>query len=303
MCDFIEEYESKSASTICFLFKILDDGKYLIEGSDHSAARETELMLKSYSEVIEKKNKLIQREQRKVERLLFNTLPETCVNQLRDQGQTQPEKFDEVSVLFLDFVGFTTLSTKMSTDTLFRELNDIFTQFDNIIIQHRCERIKTIGDAYLAVCGMPKRISDHANLLSLAAYRMREYIQQRNQKSKYEWRCRIGIHTGEVTGGVVGRLKYIYDIFGDGVNTASRMESNSAEMKINMSEATHNLLSNDFVIEPRGLINVKGKGEMLMFYLEDIIGNPCADLIESEVILPHQDSLDEHFMRDYIGED
>ena len=287
-------------SPIIFKLKLLQNGDLMLEGSDHSAVRETEHMLKSYSELIEKKNRQYKREQRRVERLLFNTLPEKCVSQLRQYGRTRPERFDEVSVLFLDFVGFTELSQRMSTDTLFSELNEIFTAFDTIISQHRCERIKTIGDAYLAVCGMPDKIKRHAELISSAAFKMRAFINARNQRSKYEWRCRIGIHTGEVTGGVVGRLKYIYDIFGDGVNTASRMESNSKAMHINMSKQTSLLLSDAYQLKARGLVDVKGKGPMEMFYLEDIIGEPCAELlVKAEIQINPQDSIDEEFMIDF----
>lgn len=299
--EFIVEFEVKHTQVpIIFKLKALTSGNLMLEGSDHSAVRETEHMLKSYSELIEKKNRQYKREQKRVERLLFNTLPEKCVFQLRQYGRTRPERFSEVSVLFLDFVGFTELSQKMSTDTLFSELNEIFTGFDTIVSRYRCERIKTIGDAYLAVCGMPNKTKRHAELITSAAYRMREFIQVRNQRSKYEWRCRIGIHTGEVTGGVVGRLKYIYDIFGDGVNTASRMESNSKAMHINLSKQTRSRLSEAFSLKTRGLVEVKGKGPMEMFYLEQIQGEPCAELlVEAETYINPQDSIDEEFMIDF----
>ena len=296
----------QSQRPIQFSIKSLNNGTLLLEGTDYSAVRETELMLKSYSELIEKKNRQYQREQRRVERLLFNTLPEKCVFQLKQYGKTHPECFDEVSVLFLDFVGFTELSQQMSTSVLFSELNEIFTAFDKIVSMHRCERIKTIGDAYLAVCGMPEKIEHHAELITSAAYEMRNYIQERNKTTEYTWNCRIGIHTGEVTGGIVGRLKYIYDIFGDGVNTASRMESYSTSMQINLSKQTSQLLSDAYSLIPRGMVEVKGKGLIEMFFLDEIKGAPCAErlipaqelLIPDDANIPIEDFLNDEFMQD-----
>ena len=275
-----------------FTLKPIPNGELLVEGRDESVIRETEAMLRSYSELIELKNQSIKQEQRRVERLLFNVLPEKSIMQLRRFGHTIPERFDEVSVLFLDFVGFTQLSQEMSTEELFSELNDLFTSFDQIITEHRCERIKTIGDAYLAVCGMPEKIEDHAGLIACAALKMRDYIISRNQRTGRQWRCRVGIHTGEVTGGVVGKLKYIYDIFGDGVNTASRMESYSEPMKINISPATRALLGPAYQIRSRGAIEVKGKGEMEMFFLEGTLGEPCSDrLLKDLDFFQPEDSL------------
>jgi class 3 adenylate cyclase len=249
------------------------------------------MMLASYSELIEKKTRSLAREQRRVERLLFNVLPEKCVNELRSYGRTKPERFHEVSVLFLDFVGFTELSQRMSTERLFNELNELFTAFDAIITEHCCERIKTIGDAYLAVCGMPDRIQGHAELISSAAFKMRAFVEERNLTHQTTWRCRIGLHTGEVTGGVVGRLKYIYDVFGDGVNTASRMESNSEPMKINLSVALRERLGPAYKVSSRGMVDVKGKGMMEMFFLDDIEGEPCADRLRPHI--PRQETIDE----------
>ena len=268
----------------------LEEGDVLIEGHDYSATRETELMLQSYSGMIERKNEQLGRERQRAERLLLNILPEKSISQLRQFGKTFPERFASVSVLFLDFVGFTQLSQQMSTSELFSELNEIFTEFDTIIKRHRCERIKTIGDAYLAVCGMPEKVDRHAGLITCAAQQMRAYIKRRNKRSEYTWRCRIGIHTGEVTGGVVGKLKYIYDIFGDGVNTASRMESYSEPMQINLSAATRALLSPNYILKSRGMIDVKGKGQMEMFFLDEILDDPCADQICEEEIFSPQDT-------------
>ena len=271
-----------------FRFHPHGEGKWLLEGTDNAATKETEAILKSYGKIIEQKNTEIAAEKRRVERLPFNVLPQKCVSELREKGETIPERFENVTVMFVDFVGFTDLSQQMSTRELFSELNDLFSAFDSIVLTHRCERIKTIGDAYLAVCGMPEAESHHGELIVMAALKMREYIQERNRGREHQWRCRIGIHSGEVTGGVVGKLKYIYDIFGDGVNTASRMESYSEPMKINISRETRNLLGAEFQLMPRPPQEVKGKGMMEMFFVDHIQGRPKA----SDRILQEKPALE-----------
>lgn len=248
----------------------------ILEGADHTATRETEAMLASYSQLIENQKQLIESEKRRVERLLFNVLPEKCIHQFREDGRTTPERFSDVSVLFLDLVDFTTVAQQLSTADLFAELNELFTAFDTVVMQHRCERIKTIGDAYLAVCGMSHPEEKHAELLVCAAEEMRAYLRRRNASEAHSWVCRMGVHTGPLIGGVVGRVKYIYDIFGDGVNTASRMETHSEPMEINLSEATQRRLPESYRVRPRGAVEVKGKGPMNMFFLDHIEGEPCA---------------------------
>ena len=280
--------------SVTFQLRALSEGRVLLEGKDSNAVRETQLILESYSALIEKKNKQIEKEQRRISRLLLNILPEKSIRQLRQFGRTIPERFPEVSVLFLDFVGFTELSQRLDTEELFSELNDIFTAFDEIIARYSCERIKTIGDAYLAVCGMPDANPLHGKLIVCAAIEMRDYIRARNERSEYQWRCRVGIHSGEVTGGVVGRLKYIYDIFGDGVNTASRMESMSEPMKINISAETRRHLDERYQLTARGRLTVKGKGELEMFFVDGVKGPLCGAMRREDLpLLKVQDTLDE----------
>ncbi len=259
-----------------FLLRQGGSDTLILEGTDHTATRETEAMLASYSQLIENQKLLLETEKRRVERLLFNVLPEKCIHQFREDGRTTPERFSEVSVLFLDLVDFTTVAQQLSTSDLFAELNELFTAFDTVVMQHRCERIKTIGDAYLAVCGMSRPEEKHAELLVCAAEEMRAYLRRRNASEAHSWVCRMGIHTGPLVGGVVGRVKYIYDIFGDGVNTASRMETHSEPMEINLSAATQRRLTEAYCVRPRGTVEVKGKGPMEMFFLDHIEGDPCA---------------------------
>lgn len=251
-----------------YFFRLLPGGELLVEGRSGAALEEAEAMVSSYSLLIEKQKREIEVEKIRVEKLLLNILPRKSIEELRQFGRTVPERFDHVSVLFLDFVGFTTIAESLTPDALFNELNEIFSAFDEIITRHDCERIKTIGDAYLAVCGMPDKNPDHAKAIMQAALAMRAFIERRNQSAPRAWSCRIGIHSGAVTAGVIGRLKYIYDIFGDGVNTASRMESRAEPMQINISAATRALLGDDFQVESRGLMEVKGKGSMEMFYVQ-----------------------------------
>jgi class 3 adenylate cyclase len=254
-----------------FFFKEQPDGRVLIEGRSGAALEEAEAMVASYSLLVEKQKKLIEQETARVEKLLLNILPRKSVEQLRHFGRTTPERFDDVSVLFLDFVGFTALSQTLTPDELFSELNDIFSAFDDIVTFYECERIKTIGDAYLAVCGMPDVNARHAEQIVKAALAMRSFVRERNMRMTRQWSCRIGIHSGAVTAGVVGRLKYIYDIFGDGVNTASRMENHADPMHINISTSTRARLDETFVVRERGLVEVKGKGPMEMFYVDDAL--------------------------------
>ena len=143
-----------------------------------------------------------------------------------------------------------------------------FTAFDNIMEKNQCERIKTIGDAYLAVCGLP--VPNEMNAINIinSAIEIIEYLKYRNNKSEIEWKIRIGIHSGKVVGGIVGVKKYIYDVFGDTINTASRMETNSEPMRINVSETTYLLTKEKHKFIERGSLTVKGKGTMKMYFLD-----------------------------------
>lgn len=203
--------------------------------------------------------------QYKSEALLRNILPEQVVQELQETGHTVPEKFEHVTVLFSDLVDFTQQSSQLTPQQLITELNDLFTAFDTIVERYGCDRIKTIGDAYLCVCGMPKPNPRHAHQIMRVALEIVTYLEQRNQRHPIQWQIRVGLHSGEVVGGVVGIKKYIYDIFGDTVNMASRMQSHSAPMEVNVSEATYTLVKNDFMFKSRGLSVVKGKGNLEMY--------------------------------------
>lgn len=227
------------------------------------------------SQMMKRANKMIRIERDKNEHLLHNTLPEKVVKDLKEHGNSEPEKFDQVTVCFSDIVGFTERSAKLDPKALISELNDVYSAFDDIITKYDCERIKTIGDAYLCVCGMPEKKSNHAESMILASAEMISFLERRNQDNEMIWQIRVGVHSGEVVGGIVGVKKYIYDIFGDTINTASRLESLSVPMRINISESTYKLAKNsdrlrkfNIVFEKRTPIEVKGKGMMNMYFVE-----------------------------------
>jgi len=218
-------------------------------------------------------NKIIGIERDKNEQLLLNTLPIKVVNDLKVNGKSDPQKFKEVTVCFADIVGFTQISSKLDPKQLINELNDIYTDFDEIMIKYDCERIKTMGDAYLAVCGMPQKNEKHAEMMLRSAVEIIEHIKKRNETSKIEWKLRLGMHSGQVVGGIVGVKKYIYDVFGDTINTASRMESYSEPMHVNLSEQTYHIVKDsefihekNIIFEKRAPVEVKGKGLMNMYF-------------------------------------
>jgi class 3 adenylate cyclase len=206
-------------------------------------------------------------EKAKSEQLLLNILPLKVVEDLKQYGKTEPQVFENVTVYFSDIVGFTGSSSKVGPKILISELNEIYTAFDDIMTENHCERIKTIGDAYLAVCGMPAPDPGHAKNIQNAALEIRNYLLNR-QNVKIDWKIRIGIHTGKVVGGVVGIKKYIYDVFGETINTASRMESSSEPMKINVSEITHQITRDDYHYIEREPVEIKGSSPMKMYFLE-----------------------------------
>ncbi len=207
-------------------------------------------------------------EKERSEKLLRNILPERVISELRATGKSEPESFEAVTVFFSDIVNFTEKSAKVEPRILIEELSDIFTNFDHIFVANGCERIKTIGDAYLSVSGLPVPCAGHCDNILRAAMAAMRYLDERNHDGKHlVWEMRMGVHTGRVVGGIVGTEKYIYDVFGDTINTASRMESYSEPMAINVSHVTRELAREEFCFTERPSCSVKGKGAQKMFFL------------------------------------
>jgi adenylate cyclase len=201
------------------------------------------------------------------ESLLSNVLPSQIASRLKDGTENVADQFDSVSVLFADMVGSTVLASSLSPEQMVGLLNEVFTEFDSITIRHGVEKISTSGDNYLVAAGVPEARSDHAVVLVRVALEMRDYLASRGSVPGHEVRMRFGINTGPAVAGVVGQSKFHYDIWGDAVNTASRMESHGESGKVQISEATYELVKDDFECEARGEIDIKGKGMMRTWFV------------------------------------
>jgi len=216
--------------------------------------------------------KALQAERDKSERLLLNILPQAIVDRLKhleESGGSLAEQFEAATILFADIAGFTPLSARMHPLELVSLLNQIFSTFDRLAEQHGLEKIKTIGDAYMVAGGLPIPRDDHAEAIAEMALRMQAAIAQFQAKHGRAFQIRIGINTGSVVAGVIGIRKFSYDLWGDAVNVASRMESSGLPGKIQVSEATYRRLQGQYRLEKRGAIAVKGKGEMTTYWLLD----------------------------------
>ncbi len=204
--------------------------------------------------------------------LLLNILPYSIAEELKSKGNAESKLIDEVTVLFTDFKGFTQLSEQFTPQELVAEINECFSAFDQIMIRHNVEKIKTIGDAYMAAGGLPTSNKTHAEDVIRAAleiqHYMAEYKKAREDAGKLFFEIRIGVHSGPVVAGIVGIKKFAYDIWGDTVNTASRMESSGEVGKVNVSESTYTLTQDKFNFTYRGKVAAKGKGEISMYFVE-----------------------------------
>jgi adenylate cyclase len=209
----------------------------------------------------------LEAEQEKSERLLLNILPEPVARQLKQDQRTIAEHFPEVTVLFADIVGFTELSAGVPPEEMVRLLNQVFSKFDLLAEQHGLEKIKTIGDSYMVVGGLPIEREDHLEAIANMALDMQRAIAQFRTPNNTPFSMRIGINTGPVVAGVIGVKKFIYDLWGDTVNTASRMESQGLPGMIQVTEAVYVRLCDRYEFKERGTIYVKGKGQMPTYLL------------------------------------
>jgi guanylate cyclase len=210
---------------------------------------------------------LLRLEQAKSDGLLLNILPREIAAILKNENRTIADHYDGASILFADLVGFTPLSAAMPPAEMVELLNRVFSHFDSLVEKHGVEKIRTIGDSYMVASGVPRPRPDHAQALAHLALDMLAYCHSEALPDGRRLAFRVGINSGPVVAGVIGRKKFIYDLWGDAVNIASRMESHGEAGKVQITAATRDLVQSEFICEPRGRVLVKGKGEMETWYL------------------------------------
>jgi len=234
------------------------------------ARQNNEIMLQK--EEIESQRDDIEGQKKEIEGLMLNILPVEVAQELRKTGKATPRYYESVTVLFTDFKEFTRIAETLSAQDLVADLNQCFIAFDKIIDEFGLEKIKTIGDAYMCACGIPSEVEDHPQRTVRAALAIQKYIDDENASRKERgaaiWELRIGIHTGPVIAGVVGKKKFAYDIWGNAVNLASRLETNGKEGKVNISETTYDLVKESFECVYRGKIYAKNIGDVSMYFVE-----------------------------------
>ena len=226
---------------------------------------------KKYNLTLETKNEIIEEEKKRSDELLLNILPVMVAKELKENGVAKARKYDQATVLFADFKNFSKISEQLSPEELVKELDFYFKTFDKIISKYKLEKIKTIGDAYMCVGGLPEIRTTHAEDIIKAALEIQTALDnlkyEREKKGLPFFEARIGIHTGPLIAGVVGSSKFAYDIWGDTVNVAARLESTSEAGKVNISSSTFNIIKEEFDCEFRGKIPVKNKGEIEMYFV------------------------------------
>lgn len=258
----------------------LGDKIRIYKQAKETAEKDLVRSLQANEELITNQNKMLETkvlertqelfaEKEKSENLLLNILPYDIAEELKAQGFSNARQYENTSVLFTDFVNFTGISEQYTPTELVKEINTYFTEFDNIITQAGLEKIKTIGDSYLAVCGLPVLNEDHAMSTVTAAIRINEYMQSQ-VKNGSQFQIRIGIHSGPLVAGIIGVKKFAYDVWGDTVNTASRMEQNSEPGKINISQSTYELIKGKVICQYRGKLPAKNKGDIDMYFVEGL---------------------------------
>jgi class 3 adenylate cyclase len=218
-------------------------------------------------ELVKQRTKELSDEKQTSERLLLNVLPAPIADRLKSGEGLIVDRFDAVTVLFADIVGFTSLSSRIPPEQLVSILNELFSSFDKLAEKHGLEKIKTIGDAYMVVAGIPQPVANHAHAIAHMALDMLHTVDDFANQQRSELTIRIGIHTGPVVAGVIGQKKFIYDLWGDTVNTASRMESHGVPGRIHLTEASVDLLRDTFEVESREPLEIKGKGRMQTYLI------------------------------------
>jgi class 3 adenylate cyclase len=267
---------------ILFAVALSDKVNLLKKGKEKAEKQRIVLLEEKQQLIREQKDKLeeqvkvrtleLEEEKEKSDGLLRNILPDEVASELKQRGQTTARRFDSATILFSDFESFTSLSRQITPDALVAQLNDCFSAFDRIMGKHGIEKIKTIGDAYMAVGGIPIPNDTHAVDIIRAAVDMLDFLQQYNQQNlgteRLQFKARIGVHTGPVVAGVVGLKKFAYDVWGNSVNIAARLESGGEAGQINVSPTTYELIKDEFPCYHRGTFKIKGAGSIDMYYVD-----------------------------------
>jgi class 3 adenylate cyclase/AmiR/NasT family two-component response regulator len=250
--------------------KMTEPFGYIIKPFDYRILK-TSVEMAIYKHSIEKelrqRTKELEIEKIKTDNLLHNILPIEIVDEYKKNSFIAPRHYDNISIMFTDLQEFSEIASHLSPKKLVDELNNLFSDFDSIIDGSKIEKLKTIGDSYMIGAGLPNICEDHAQKLVDVAIKMQSYLAERNKTANIKWRMRIGINSGPAVAGVVGTDKFTYDVWGDTVNIASRMESSCEPGKINISGSTYQLIQNNYKCDYRGKLNAKGKGEIDMYYV------------------------------------
>jgi guanylate cyclase len=225
------------------------------------------MLLASFASQRDTALRALRAEQEKAEELLVNVLPSSIAERLKGSSRSIADHFESASILFADVVDFTPLARRLAPAEVVGVLDRLFSRFDTLVERHGLEKIKTIGDCYMAASGVPDPSPDHARKAALLALDMRDVVGTSAIADRSGLALRIGINSGPVVAGVIGTKRFLYDLWGDAVNVASRMETNGTPGEIQITRATYELLKDDFVCRRRGMIQVKGKGEMETWYL------------------------------------
>lgn len=225
------------------------------------------LMLRTFIVQKDEAYRLLHQEREKSEGLLLNILPREIAAILKVENRIIADQYQSASILFADLVGFTPLTSQMAPVEMVKLLNQLFSYFDALVEKYDLEKIRTIGDNYMVAAGVPRQRPDHAQVLACMALEMRDFIYKFPPAGGRKIEFRIGINSGPVVAGVIGRRKFVYDLWGDAVNIASRMESQGEAGKIQITQATYALIQDQFHCEPRGPMNIKGRGEMMTWFL------------------------------------
>ncbi|MEG5060117.1 adenylate/guanylate cyclase domain-containing protein [Microcoleus sp. A2-C5] len=281
--EFVAAMDAKNAVSGFESMVCCQDGRRIWVSENVRAVRDSKGALMYYegtvSDITERKlaQEALKTQQEKSEKLLLNILPQAIAERLKAEESTIADSFAEVSVLFADIVGFTELSARMSPTELVKRLNVIFSHFDQLAEKYGVEKIKTIGDAYMVVGGLPTPRNNHAEAIAQMALGMQAKIAKLSAETGEKLAIRIGINSGPVVAGVIGVSKFTYDLWGDTVNVASRMEGTGFAGRIQVTDVTYELLKDQYLFEKRGMIPIKGKGDMMTYWLLEKISQLTVD--------------------------